>query len=117
MEEERNITEIPSAWVILKINTKGLEYYKVFASWNGGYLDGDRWKMNSGITNIEEDSNNYYIYGETGSCYKCNKTSYKVSSSYNEGILESILSNAYKVNTKIKKLNNEELNELLNLYL
>ncbi len=44
----RNITETPERWVILKI--EGDEtYFRVF----GGYLDGDRWKMNSGIVGID----------------------------------------------------------------
>lgn len=62
---------IPDNWIILEIK-KGDDkpYHKVLAGWSGGYLTGDNWRMNSGIVKIEEDENNYYVHGETGSVYK-----------------------------------------------
>ena len=36
---KRNISETPERWVILKIPNN---YYKVFGTWAGGYLDGDQ---------------------------------------------------------------------------
>ena len=55
-----NADYTPDNWVVLKItNTKrsgNTGYgrteqvlYKVLAGWGGGYLDGDSWRMNSGI--------------------------------------------------------------------
>ncbi len=82
------ITEIPEKWVILKINS---EYYKVFGTWAGSYLTGDRWKLNSGIKEVKEDEHYYYFIGYSGSCYKCLKTAYGTASSYGERILNSIL--------------------------
>jgi len=91
-----NVTETPENWVVLKIN--GPEpYFKVFAGWRGGYLNSDRWKMNSGIVGIEEDEDYYYFEGHSGSRYKCNKNGYGLKdgmywfSSYVQGILESII--------------------------
>ena len=92
----RNITEIPERWVVLKIN--GPEtYFRVFGGWRGGYLDGDRWKMNSGIVGIEEDEDYYYFEGHSGSWYKCNKNGYGLKdgmysfSPYIQGVLENII--------------------------
>jgi hypothetical protein len=40
-------------WVVIKM--KGDDtHYRVLAGWSGGYLDGDSWRMNSGITKVEE---------------------------------------------------------------
>ena len=65
---DRNISEVPDRWVIFKLPNN---YYKVFGTWAGGYLDGDRWKLNSGISKVEQDENFYYFIGFSGSCYKC----------------------------------------------
>jgi hypothetical protein len=92
----RNITEKPERWVVLKIN--GLEtYFRVFGGWRGGYLDGDRWKMNSGIVGIEEDEDYYYFEGHSGSCYQCHKNGYGLKdgmywfSPYVQGVLENLI--------------------------
>lgn len=82
-----NVTEEPESWVVLKIP----DGYKVFATWTGGYLDGDSWKINSGIKEVEEDYNNYYFIGFSGSCYKCDKRRYGVMTSYGQSVLNKIL--------------------------
>jgi hypothetical protein len=88
----------PEQWKILKIDN----FYKVFATWRGGYLDGDSWKLNSGIVKIEEDGDFYLFHGYSGSIYKCHKNEYG-SSSYTQGILESII-NEVKDHTKVTEL-------------
>lgn len=65
----------PDNWVIIKF--KGDDpHYRVLAGWSGGYTTGDSWRMNSGITKVEETEDSYYFYGSTGSCYNCRKSSY-----------------------------------------
>jgi hypothetical protein len=91
---DRNISERPENWVIIKITNKDKTYYKVFGTWVGGYLDGDRWKLNSGVSSIEEDEDYYYYYGYSGSCYMCNKNSYGISTLYNQGIFETLKKSA-----------------------
>ena len=68
----------PDNWVIIEIPKEEKTYYKVLAGWSGGYLDGDSWRMNSGITSVEEDDEYYYFKGESGSVYKCWKDAEKV---------------------------------------
>jgi hypothetical protein len=80
---------VPDKWVIVKID----ETYKVFATWYGGYLSGDRWRMNSGIVSIEEDDDFYYFKGYSNSIYKCNKKSYGTSF-WTRGILNGIIEEA-----------------------
>lgn len=106
-----NISESPEAWVIIKMTDirEGADcvHYKVFGSWAGGYLDGDRWKMNSGISRVEEDDMFYYFYGVSGSCYACHKEAYGIKTSYSQEVLDNILSNSYKVNIRSKVLPKE----------
>ena len=65
----------PDNWVVIKMD--GNEpHYRVLAGWSGGYLDGDAWKMNSGIIRVEDDGDYYNFYGSSGSCYSCHKESY-----------------------------------------
>jgi hypothetical protein len=65
----------PDNWVILKITHPDGILYRILAGWSGSYLDGDRWRMNSGITRFEEEENYYVFYGYSGSAYRCHKDS------------------------------------------
>lgn len=85
---ERNISEAPERWVILKLPNN---CYKVFGTWAGGYLDGDRWKLNSGIEKVEQYDDFYYFIGFSGSCYKCHKNTYGTATSYGLGVLNDII--------------------------
>jgi hypothetical protein len=68
----------PNNWVVLKVKEgKGtFPFYKVLAGWSGGYLSGDCWRINSGVTEVKEDGDYYEFYGESGSCYRCHKEGY-----------------------------------------
>lgn len=79
----------PEKWLILKIGTEN-PIYKVFASWHGGYLDGDSWRINSGISEVQEEGDYINFYGYSGSCYKCHKSCYGITS-YGERILDSMM--------------------------
>lgn len=95
-----NVTETPERWIILKVP----EGFKVFATWAGGYLDGDSWRLNSGVKKVEEDENYYYFIGFSGSCYKCHKESWGVATSYGQVVLDRIL------DTKKVEIMNEKTN-------
>ncbi len=112
----RNISETPERWVVVKIdNNIDTPFYKVFATWAGGYLDGDRWKLNSGIKSVESDEDSYYFVGHSGSCYKCHKKGYGTATSYGEGVLHDMIENSYKVNVTVSILSEDnEWEELLN---
>lgn len=72
----------PDCWVVFKVDNPEFEspIYKVFGGWYGGLANGDSWKINSGITKVEEDENNYHFYGSSGSVYIVNKSNYSMSS-------------------------------------
>lgn len=65
----------PDNWVILKVQPDEYTapFYRVLAGWSGGYLDGDSWRLNSGIDEIKEDGDYYLFIGASGSTYKCHK--------------------------------------------
>ena len=88
-----NVTDRPDRWVILEFtNPKTKEVFnKVFGSWAGGYLDGDYWKLNSGISSVIDSEDAYFFKGYSGSCYKCDKESYGVAAMHNKAILDNIL--------------------------
>ena len=65
----------PDNWVVVKVDE---DFYKVLAGWSGGYLDGDSWRLNSGITKVEEDGDYWLFIGESGSVYQCHKEGYGV---------------------------------------
>jgi hypothetical protein len=95
-DRENNIRnmERPDKWVIIKIeHPEHGTIYKVLAAWLGGYLDGDYWRMNSGIDRIEEEDTHFKIYGFSGSCYNCGKHYYGTSS-FSQGILENLIKKA-----------------------
>jgi hypothetical protein len=84
----------PDKWVILKITLKDSTepIYKVFATWYGGYLGADSWRMNSGIVHVEESDNYYAFHGHSGSIYTCNKSpNCYGTSGYSSGILNNMI--------------------------
>lgn len=65
----------PDTWVI--IHLKGDQpHYRVLAGWSGGYLTGDSWRMNSGITKCIEEDDYWLFIGSSGSTYACHKDMY-----------------------------------------
>lgn len=77
----------PDKWLLVKIGGTD-PHYRVFGSWSGGYTDSDSWRMNSGITRVEEDETHYYFYGSSGSQYSCSKQMYGATV-YGWGVITS----------------------------
>ena len=112
----------PGRWVVIKIENPNATdpflrtIYKVFASWTGGYLDGDSWRMNSGIDRITEDETTVNFYGYSGSCYKCHKGAgnYSTGTSYTTAILDNFTEVAKKAGVTITIMpeDTDWLNEL-----
>lgn len=42
----------PDNWVVIKVKSDD-PHYRVLAGWSDGYLDGDSWRMNSGIVSCQ----------------------------------------------------------------
>ena len=63
-------------WVVIKLDDGVDPHYRLLVGTSGGYLTGDSWRLNSGITKVEEDDRAYYFSGSSGSTYRCGKNSY-----------------------------------------
>jgi hypothetical protein len=74
-EEMRKMSNTynPDKWIVVKIDDGRDPHYRILGSWSGGYLDGDSWRMNSGITRVEADGDHLMFYGSSGSCYAAHK--------------------------------------------
>jgi hypothetical protein len=68
----------PDSWVVLKMKGRDQTLYKVLGGWSGGYLNGDSWRLNSGVTKVEYDVTNdqWRFHGSSGSVYVVNPESY-----------------------------------------
>lgn len=66
-------------FALIKITSPEETYFKVFGARSGGYLDGDSWRMNSGVASVEKDNHYYYFRGNSGSCYKVPKNGGHIS--------------------------------------
>lgn len=77
------MTYSPDNWVVIKLHGDD-PHYRVLAGWSGGYIQGSSWKLNSGITKVEEDDRAYYFSGHSRSTYRCGKDSYglKMNNAY-----------------------------------
>lgn len=69
------MTNYPDNWAVIFLNGDD-PHYRILAGWSGGYLSTDGWRLNSGITKVEESEHAYSFYGSSGSCYVCGKQSY-----------------------------------------
>jgi hypothetical protein len=69
------MTYTPDNWVVVSMNTK-TPHYKLLAGNSGGYLDGDSWRMNSGIVGVKKEDEYWLFTGSSGSVYKCHEQAY-----------------------------------------
>ena len=69
------IEHSPDNWVVIFMDGHD-PHYRVLGGWSGGYTQGSSWRMNSGITKVQEDESFYYFYSFSGSRYRCGKESY-----------------------------------------
>ena len=84
-------------------NYKNEVHYRVFATWGGGYLNGDEWKLNSGVTSLKETESKFYFEGSSGSTYICYKGAYG-STVYGYGVLDGLIAKSLKINIIIEVL-------------
>ena len=97
----------PDCWVVVKITGPDTPpIHKVFACWYGGYLSGDSWKLNSGITRAYEDGNCFMFDGSSGSTYACPKSQYGTNM-YGGGVLQNMIVKAEKNGVTIEILPEE----------
>jgi len=87
------MTYYPDKFAIIKIITAEDTIFKVFASFYGGYLNGDSWKINSGIDKVHQIEGMLCFVGYSGSEYCCHPSTYGLSA-YSSSILNRLISEA-----------------------
>ena len=97
----------PDKWIVVRITRKDCPViHKVFASWYGGYLGSDSWKLNSGIVRAYNEGNCFVFDGRSGSTYICHKGTYG-SNAYGYGVLETMIERAKQNGISIEILPEE----------
>lgn len=90
-------THTPDKWLVVKLtNKQAVVHYRVFATWYGGYLGADEWRLNSGITTVVLNDSYYEFGGSSGSVYRCHRDSYGTSE-YGHGILNGLIQDSAKL--------------------
>jgi hypothetical protein len=103
----------PDKWVILKFKRESDTFFKVLGSWYGGYLDGDSWRLSSGLEHIEEQGDTLLMHNFSGSVYKVNKNNNGMSM-VAAGVFESAKEEGAKNNVEVSIVSVEEFNNEVN---
>lgn len=80
---------------------------KLFAVWVGGYLTGDSWKLNSGVTNIIKDEEVFHVHGYSGSVYTISAVQTPMTS-YGSGIMSKILDSGVRQGINVELISLED---------
>ena len=84
----------PDRWLVLRLSSEEHgTHYRVFATWRGGYVTGDSWKLNSGIVRVQLNGDYLEFTGGSGSVYRCHRQYYG-NTFYGESVLDSLIKNA-----------------------
>lgn len=80
---------VPDKWILVRLYSPiHGEAFRVLASWYGGYLGSDSWKLSSGVVK-EEDCGDYIdFHSQSGSVYRCYKRAQGMSG-YTHGVFSS----------------------------
>lgn len=100
----------PDNWVIVKFESTDATFYKVLAGWHGGFAYGDSWRMNSGISKVEENDGVYSFFGSSGSVYVCHKNSERFSMMTSE-IFQNLIERGKEQGINISSINVTEIEE------
>ena len=96
----------PDRWIMVRLTSDKGIHHRIFASWSGGYLTADSWKLNSGVTNIAETEDSYSFEGSSGSIYHCRKNSYG-STGYGAGVLDNLITRSLEHGVVIEPIPEE----------
>ena len=101
----------PDKWLIIKYPYEGETVFRVFATWHGGYLNGDSWKLNSGITKTKYKDGLFSFHGESGSVYTCHENKYG-STGYGNTVLGNLIEKFKDLSVDVTILSKEDVNDL-----
>lgn len=97
----------PDKCILLKITSDQGVIYKLFATWFGGFIAGDYWRLNSGISRVDPVENTSVevvdVFGSSGSVYRV-VLDLEGGSSYTEGVLNNMIASGNLIGVVIEKL-------------
>jgi hypothetical protein len=97
----------PDRWILIQLEHNDEKITKILAGWHGGYLDGDSWRLSSGVIKIEDHDKHYIMHNESGSVYYCWKNNEGVTG-LSGGILNGWMEKSGVNGITIKTLTVEE---------
>ena len=109
MFERKNIYW-PDRFVILKIEAPEETLYKVMGFWSGSYLEGDSWRINSGIESYKIEDGRVRFFGYSGSCYDCSVDSFGATG-YGMSVLQDMIYSATVADIECNVINLEQFVE------
>lgn len=99
----------PDKWAVIKLTKNDKNIYRILGSWSGGYLDGDSWRLSSGVNMITENDDCFIFNNQSGSRYICNKKSYGMNI-VTSNIFEQLKDSASKLNYTVYVMDGEDVN-------
>ena len=65
----------PNKWMLVQVKAP-TPHFRIFGVWSGSYLEGESWRLNSGVDGVVEREDHFEIVGSSGSVYEIGKKSY-----------------------------------------
>lgn len=82
----------PDGFNIIKYSPENdSPFFLVFASWAGGFSDGDSWRRSTPLANIEKKEQVYVVTTESGTQYFLNEVAEGRLTFYNRSILATMI--------------------------
>lgn len=101
----------PDRWTVLRLKQKdGTFEYKVLASFYGGFVGSNSWRLSSGTKETFEFDDYFEFHQYSGTIYRGYKDRYGMSM-YTQGVLAEWLRNPEAADN-VTPLNLEDINEL-----
>lgn len=103
----------PDRFVIVRITEKdSTPVYKVYASWKGGYLGGDSWRLSSEIKSVTQDIGGTQIHTISPSVYHVHSHSYGMTM-FGSSVYSDFVERLKEIEVTMEALTEEEYKEFV----
>ena len=102
------MTYTPKGWIVLKVDeSKEGIWYRIFGTWQGGYLDGDKWRLSSGSKESPyEDEQGVLVWEQaSGSVYELGKNGLGGTTFYTQSVFEGVVDSMEKSGLRVQRVN------------
>ena len=101
----------PDKWKVIKITTKKETFYKIFATWKGGYLGADSWKLSSGSETFRMEGDCIVTPQASGSVYSLHKDMEGICGGWNR-LYNDLIAKMRNLGAEVEELTTEQVLEL-----